>query len=108
MGVVKITFDGSNVSAKQDADINYHVTGLVPAGIIKGLGDYLKPQPQITISLSKADMFKSTAEEFMLRQTRPFIFRLIQPSMDMWLFRLTFLPIQYLLRRWKTHLPIQP
>lgn len=42
MGVVKITFDGSNVSAKQDADINYHVTGLVPAGIIKGLGDELK------------------------------------------------------------------
>lgn len=39
MGLVKITFDGSSVTSKQDADINYHVTGLVPAGIIKGLGD---------------------------------------------------------------------
>ena len=31
MGLVKITFDGSSVSSKQDADINYHVTGLVSA-----------------------------------------------------------------------------
>lgn len=38
MALVKITFDGSSVSAKQDADINHHVAGLVPAGIIKGLG----------------------------------------------------------------------
>lgn len=38
MGLVKITFDGSSVSSKQDADINYHVTGLIPAGIIRGLG----------------------------------------------------------------------
>lgn len=41
MGLVKITFDGSTVSAKQDADINYHLGGLVPAGIIKGLGSEL-------------------------------------------------------------------
>ena len=41
MGLVKITFDGSNVTSKQDADINYHVTGLVPAGIIRGLGKEL-------------------------------------------------------------------
>lgn len=39
MGLVKITFDGSSVSAKQDADINYHVTGLIAAGIISGLGN---------------------------------------------------------------------
>lgn len=38
MSLVKITFDGSSVSAKQDADINHHVTGLVPSGIIAGLG----------------------------------------------------------------------
>lgn len=38
MALVKITFDGSSVTAKQDADINHHVTGLVPAGIITGLG----------------------------------------------------------------------
>ena len=37
MGLVKITFDGSNVTSKQDADINFHVTGLVPAGIIRGI-----------------------------------------------------------------------
>lgn len=42
MGLVKITFDGSSVSSKQDADINYHVTGLVSAGIIRGLGAELK------------------------------------------------------------------
>lgn len=41
MGLIKITFDGSSVSSKQDADINYHVTGLVPAGIIRGLGSEL-------------------------------------------------------------------
>lgn len=41
MGLIKITFDGSSVSAKQDADINHHVTGLVPAGIIRGLGSDL-------------------------------------------------------------------
>lgn len=42
MGLVKITFDGSSVSAKQDADINHHFGGLVPAGIIRGLGDELQ------------------------------------------------------------------
>ena len=42
MGLVKITFDGSSVSSKQDADINYHVTGLVAAGIIRGLGKELQ------------------------------------------------------------------
>ena len=41
MALVKITFDGSSVSARQDADINYHLTGLVSAGIIKGLGSEL-------------------------------------------------------------------
>lgn len=41
MGLIKITFDGSNVTAKQDADINYHLTGLVAAGVIKGLGNML-------------------------------------------------------------------
>ena len=41
MGLVKITCDGSGVTSKQDADINYHVTGLVPAGIIRGLGSEL-------------------------------------------------------------------
>lgn len=38
MSLVKITFDGSNVTAKQDADINYHMNGLVAAGVLKGLG----------------------------------------------------------------------
>ena len=42
MGLVKITFDGSSVSAKQDADINHHLCGLIPAGIIRGLGAELK------------------------------------------------------------------
>lgn len=42
MGLVKITFDGSSVSAKQDADINHYLGGLVPAGIIRGLGDELQ------------------------------------------------------------------
>ena len=41
MALIKITFDGSSVSAKQDADINHHLTGLIPAGIIKGLGGQL-------------------------------------------------------------------
>ena len=41
MGLIKITFDGSSVTSKQDADINYHLTGLVPAGIIRGLGSEL-------------------------------------------------------------------
>lgn len=41
MALVKLTFDGSSVSSKQDADINYHLTGLVPAGIIRGLGSEL-------------------------------------------------------------------
>lgn len=41
MALVKITFDGSNVSAKQDADINYHLNGLTPSGILKGLGNGL-------------------------------------------------------------------
>lgn len=41
MALVKITFDGSSVTAKQDADINYHLTGLVASGIIKGLGSEL-------------------------------------------------------------------
>ena len=41
MALVKITFDGSSVSAKQDADINYHLTGLKAEGIIRGLGDEL-------------------------------------------------------------------
>ena len=39
MGLVKITFDDSTVTSKEDADINYHLGNLVPAGIIKGLGD---------------------------------------------------------------------
>ena len=42
MGLVKITFDGSSVTSRQDADINYHVTGLVQAGIIRGLGKELE------------------------------------------------------------------
>lgn len=38
MALTKITFDGSSVSSRQDAEINHHITGLVPAGIIEGLG----------------------------------------------------------------------
>ncbi len=38
MALRKITFDGATVSSKDDADINYHLFDLVPAGIIKGLG----------------------------------------------------------------------
>ena len=39
MGLVKITFDGSSVTSKRDADINHHLGGLVRAGIIEGLGN---------------------------------------------------------------------
>lgn len=42
MALVKITFDGSSVSSKQDADINFHLGGLIPAGIIRGLGGELR------------------------------------------------------------------
>src|SRR5574344_797028 len=38
MGLIKITFDGSSVSAEQDASLNHHIVGLIPAGVIKGLG----------------------------------------------------------------------
>lgn len=41
MALVKITFDGSSVSSKQDADINYHLTGLKADGVIRGLGGEL-------------------------------------------------------------------
>ena len=39
MALQKITFDGSSVTSKKDADINHHLGGLVPAGIISGLGN---------------------------------------------------------------------
>ena len=39
MALQKITFDGSSVTSKKDADINHHIGGLVPAGIISGLGN---------------------------------------------------------------------
>lgn len=39
MALQKITFDGSSVTSKRDADINHHLGGLVPAGIISGLGN---------------------------------------------------------------------
>lgn len=42
MGLVKITFDGSNVSAKQDADLNYHINGMVEDGVLQGLGNGLR------------------------------------------------------------------
>ena len=38
MALIKITFDGSSVSSRQDAEVNHHLGGLVPAGIIEGLG----------------------------------------------------------------------
>jgi hypothetical protein len=38
MGLIKITFDGSSVSAEQDASLNHPIVGLIPAGVIKGLG----------------------------------------------------------------------
>lgn len=41
MGVVKITFDGSSVSAKQDADLNHFLCGAVPAGIMGELANGL-------------------------------------------------------------------
>lgn len=39
MALRKITFDGATVSSKDDADVNYHLFNLLPAGIIKGLGN---------------------------------------------------------------------
>lgn len=42
MSLVKITFDGCSVTAKQDADINHYLGGNVPAGVIVGLGGQLK------------------------------------------------------------------
>ena len=42
MALQKITFDGSSVSSKKDADINHHLGGLVRAGIIEGLGNECK------------------------------------------------------------------
>lgn len=42
MSVVKITFDGSSVSSKQDADLNYFLSGNVVAGVLSGLADELK------------------------------------------------------------------
>lgn len=41
MAAIKITFDGSSVSSKQDADLNYFLCGNEPAGIIKGLANEL-------------------------------------------------------------------
>ena len=38
MGLVKITFDGSSVTSKQDADFNFHFADCKPAGVMKGLG----------------------------------------------------------------------
>lgn len=37
MGVVKITFDGSSVSSKQDAVLNYFLCGGIQEGILKGI-----------------------------------------------------------------------
>lgn len=37
MAIRKITFDGSQVTSKDDADIYYHLFGLTSAGIIQGL-----------------------------------------------------------------------
>lgn len=39
MALQKITFDGSSVTSKRDADLNHHLGGLVRAGIIEGLGN---------------------------------------------------------------------
>lgn len=39
MALRRITFDGATVSSKDDADVNYHLFNLLPAGIIKGLGN---------------------------------------------------------------------
>lgn len=41
MAVIKITFDGSSVSAKQDADLNYFLCGKISAGILDGMADNL-------------------------------------------------------------------
>lgn len=41
MAVVKITFDGSSVSAAQDAVINHFLCGEIMAGIFEGIGDEL-------------------------------------------------------------------
>lgn len=38
MALQKITFDGASVTSKKDADLNHHLGGLIPAGIISGLG----------------------------------------------------------------------
>ena len=37
MAIRKITFDGSQVSSKDDADFFYHLLDLTPSGVIKGL-----------------------------------------------------------------------
>lgn len=41
MAVVKITFDGSSVSASQDAVLNHFLCGEIPAGILEGIGSEL-------------------------------------------------------------------
>ena len=41
MGVVKITFDGSSVSASQDAVLNHFLSGNIDAGIFEGIGSEL-------------------------------------------------------------------
>lgn len=41
MAVVKITFDGSSVSAAEDAVINFFLCGEIIAGIFEGIGDDL-------------------------------------------------------------------
>lgn len=37
MALQKITFDGASVTSKKDADLNHHLGGLIPAGIISGI-----------------------------------------------------------------------
>lgn len=76
MALKKITFDGASVTSKDDADINFHLFNVVPAGIIQGVGNevsvsagnntitfgsgylqiygrriYMEPNTQISISL---------------------------------------------------------
>lgn len=41
MALVKITFDGSSVSASQDAVLNHFLCGEISAGILKGIGSEL-------------------------------------------------------------------
>jgi len=41
MAVVKITFEGSSVSASQDAVLNHFLCGGIPAGILEGIGNEL-------------------------------------------------------------------